>query len=104
MDAMVLSGCRICGNLTYDVYTLKAAPAASADELRKTTNRPKQGRILVGCDVHLLRLIGRSHNRPGTGRHLPMTESSKLMSMIRPSCFKREYCTPPSNCTPLGAQ
>ena len=34
-------------------YTLKAAPAASAVELKNNNKSTKAKRILVGCDVHL---------------------------------------------------
>src|ERR1700730_1243353 len=49
---MVLSGCRICSNLTNENEQLKAAPAASAIEL-KNEKSAKAKRILVGADVHL---------------------------------------------------
>jgi transposase len=47
-----LSGCRICSKPDKMKYTLKAAPAASAIEL-KNEKSAKAKRILVGADVHL---------------------------------------------------
>ena len=35
------------------IYTLKAAPTASAVELKNNNKSTKAKRILVGCDVHL---------------------------------------------------
>ena len=34
-------------------YTLKAAPAANANELKNNNKPAKAKRILVGCDAHL---------------------------------------------------
>ena len=34
-------------------YTLKAAPAAGANQIRNSNKSAKAKRILVGCDVHL---------------------------------------------------
>jgi hypothetical protein len=35
------------------IYTLKAAPAAGANQVRNNNQSAKAKRILVGCDVHL---------------------------------------------------
>ena len=66
---------------------LTAVPNVAYSQ-QKTESKPNI-LVIMGDDSVFRKLTLK--NPAGTGRHLPMTESSKLMSMIRPSCFKREY-------------
>jgi hypothetical protein len=53
VDAMVLSGCRICGNLTYEKTHLGGGSRRRCGPTEEQQSIGQAKRILVGVDAHL---------------------------------------------------
>ena len=103
VDAMVLSGCRICGNLTYENIHLEGGTHRQCAMEQKNEKTPKAKQILLGADTHLRGYqVGRKIDHAAVGVVENFRSEEALLLFVQKQLERAERVVLVYEAGPLG--